>query len=33
MSNFIDLKVGDLVTEESNFTFEGFELLDAIEAD
>ncbi|ALB46213.1 phage tail tube protein [Clostridium beijerinckii] len=30
--NLIDLKVGDLVTEESNFTFEGYDLLDAIEA-
>lgn len=31
--NLIDLKVGDLVMEESNFTFEGYELLDAIEAE
>lgn len=31
--NLIDLKVGDLVNEESNFTFEDFELLDAIEAE
>lgn len=29
--NLINLKVGDLVMEESNFTFEGYELLDAIE--
>ncbi|BAH07936.1 phage tail tube protein [Clostridium kluyveri] len=31
--NLIDLKVGDLVMEESPFTFEGYELTDAIEAD
>ena len=29
--NLVNLKVGDLVMEESNFTFEGYELLDAIE--
>lgn len=31
--NLINLKVGDLVMEESPFTFEGYELLDAIEAE
>lgn len=30
--NLVNLKVGDLVMEDSNFTFEGYELLDAIEA-
>lgn len=30
--NLVNLKVGDLVTEETNFTFEDFELLDKIEA-
>ncbi len=29
--NLVNLKVGDLVMEESNFTFEGYELLDKIE--
>lgn len=29
--NLINLKVGDLIMEESSFTFEGYELLDAIE--
>ncbi|GAA0076195.1 phage tail tube protein [Clostridium sp. CTA-5] len=29
--NLVNLKVGDLVMEESPFTFEGYELLDAIE--
>lgn len=31
--NLINLKVGDLVMEEGPFTFEGYELLDAIEAE
>lgn len=31
--NLVNLKVGDLVMEESSFTFEGYELLDAIEAE
>lgn len=31
--NLINLKVGDLVMEESPFTFEGYEMLDAIEAE
>lgn len=31
--NLINLKVGDLVMEESPFTFEGYELLDAIEVE
>lgn len=30
--NLVSLKVGDVVTEETAFTFEDYELLDAIEA-